>query len=84
MASLVGTKEQNKNDKIEGESTKWCEDEKLTETENHNFKTFEEENQDENEHVYTVSDHEEINESASNACCLFCESKKLAQKMETT
>ena len=45
MASLVGTKEQDTNDKIEGESTKWCEDEKLPGTENHNLKTFEEEHQ---------------------------------------
>lgn len=45
-------------------------------------KMFEEEHQDENEHACTVSDHEEINKSASNACYLFCESKKLAQKRE--
>ena len=70
MASLVGTKEQNINDKIEEESTKWCEDEKLPETENHNLKTFEEGHQDENEHVRTVSNHEEIKKKCQQ-CLLF-------------
>ena len=82
MASLVGTKEQDTSDKIEGESTKWCEDKTLPEIENHNLKLFEEDYQDENKHVRTVSDHKEINKSDSNAYYSFCESKKLAQKGE--
>ena len=82
MTSLVGLKEQDANEKIEGESTKRCEDKKLPEIENHNLKTFEEECKDENEHVRTISDHEEINKNASNVSYLFCESKKLAQKRE--